>query len=61
MMASASQTAIPLTSAEQAFCALLDGTRSVPQLVSATEGSLLGGALKPFLDGLLNNGCLSPE
>ncbi len=48
-----------LTGAEQAFCGLLDGSRTVAGLRASPEARALAGAVDPFLAALSRGGCLA--
>lgn len=59
MVMTAFHEASRLSPAEQALCALLDGTRNEAELRSSSEGGALGRDLEPLLDGLRRAGCFA--
>ena len=59
MCADGRQQSHRLSGPEQAFCGLLDGSRTVAELRASPEARALAGAVGPFLAGLARGGCLA--
>ena len=55
------QEGLPLTPPEQALCARLDGTLSLPELYASPEGTALDGILESFLEALSRAGAFDSE